>query len=316
MGVHEDERWDWDVPLDEAFVAGAARREESGERRAATAQRVAASHRSARPWRAPAVDGPARRTGRSRRDRRGLLAAAIAALIVGVWTVQGGLALQGRGVAALPGSDGTPVVPRPDDAQEGRVLPVVTAPPGEGGFVRLDEEAAFDPCRPVHWVMRPDGAPPGAQQAVQAAFDEVSQATGLAFVSDGTTDEAPDDRRQLVQERYGERYAPVLVAWSDEAESSGLAGGVAGYAGPYPADPDGRGRRFVSGQVVLDAPVLQAVASRPEEYGVVLHELGHLVGLDHVPDGTDTMAASGLPTADFTPGALRGLAAVGEGRCF
>ena len=216
----------------------------------------------------------------------------------------------------VPGPDGTAIVPRPDDAQEGRVLPAVTPPSGEGGYRLVIEGTTFDPCRPVHWVMRPQGAPPGAQQAVQAAFDELSRATGLSFVSDGETDEAPEDKRQLVQERYGERYAPVLVAWSDEAESSRLAGSVAGYAGPYPANPDGRGGRFVSGQVVLDAPVLQDVASSPATYGVVLHELGHLVGLDHVPDGSDTLAASGVPTGDYTPGALRGLAAVGSGRCF
>lgn len=46
---------------------------------------------------------------------------------------------------------------------------------------------AFDPCRPIHYVIRPDGKPPGGRGAIQAGIAEVSRATGLVFVDDGIT---------------------------------------------------------------------------------------------------------------------------------
>ena len=48
---------------------------------------------------------------------------------------------------------------------------------------------AYDPCRPVHYVFRPDNAPVGGEQAVHAAFARISEVTGLRFVHDGSTDE-------------------------------------------------------------------------------------------------------------------------------
>lgn len=75
------------------------------------------------------------------------------------------------------------------------------------------EMVAFDPCRPVHYVVRPDGVPAGGQQLIAEGVAEVSAATGLRFVYDGTTTEAPaDDRDPYQPDRYGRRWAPVLIA--------------------------------------------------------------------------------------------------------
>lgn len=208
----------------------------------------------------------------------------------------------------------------PPDAADARLLPLPPPLPGSGGYQLLndlgDEQVRWDPCRPVHYVVRPNGAPAGGSATIDSAFAQLSAATGLSFVHDGSTDEPPATDRPLLQiHRYGQRWAPVLVAWSTPVESPGLAGSVAGYAGPRPADPDGRGLRLVSGLVVLDAPQL---AERPDPavgMSVVLHELGHLAGLDHVADPDDVMAPSSRVDS-YTPGALRGLRGLGEGRCF
>ena len=51
--------------------------------------------------------------------------------------------------------------------------------------------------------------------------------------------------------------------------------------------------------------------------GVILHELGHLVGLDHVDDPRELMYPR--PTVqgdDFADGDRRGLAALSRGPCF
>jgi len=73
---------------------------------------------------------------------------------------------------------------------------------------------AYDPGRPVHFVTARLGLPRGGAELVTAAIAEVSRATGLKFVDDGTTSEAPSRDRAMYQpDRYGQRWAPVLIAW-------------------------------------------------------------------------------------------------------
>jgi hypothetical protein len=48
---------------------------------------------------------------------------------------------------------------------------------------------------------------------------------------------------------------------------------------------------------------------------VVLHELGHLVGLAHVNDPQQLMYSRGSTSNGLGPGDLAGLARLGEGAC-
>ena len=182
------------------------------------------------------------------------------------------------------------------------------------------EMVAFDPCRPVHYVVRPDGAPAGGQELVEQAVAEISAATGLRFVDDGPTTESPSEDRDPYQpERYGKRWAPVLITWSDPAEVPGLAGNVAGLAGPVTRQaPDGP-FVHVTGQVVLDAPDLRAGLEQRGDTagvrGVVLHELAHVVGLDHVDDPGQLMHPDGADVTGLADGDRAGLARLGAGEC-
>lgn len=99
----------------------------------------------------------------------------------------------------------------------------------------------------------------------------MSQATGLQFVYDGATSEAPSTQREIFQpDRYGDHWVPVLFAWD--------------------------GTRLV--------------------HAVVLHELGHLVGLAHVADQTQLMfPESSYAVTDFQSGDLTGAAILGRGVC-
>jgi predicted Zn-dependent protease len=77
---------------------------------------------------------------------------------------------------------------------------------------------------------------------------------------------------------------------------------------------------FVSGQVVLDATDLRRMtrtrSGRDEARGVVMHELGHVVGLDHVKDRTQLMYRSTVEgVTDLGAGDLTGLDALGRGPC-
>ena len=83
--------------------------------------------------------------------------------------------------------------------------------------------------------MRPDGAPAGGAELIATAIARISAATGLQFVDDGATREAPSaDREAYEPELYGRRWAPVLIAWSTAAESPELVGDIAGSAARPP----------------------------------------------------------------------------------
>ncbi len=186
-----------------------------------------------------------------------------------------------------------------------------------------NEPVAFDPCRPIHYVVRPDGAPGGALELVPQALAEVSAATGLQFIDDGGTDESPSAARpNYLPDRYGDRWAPVLIAWSTPAEFAELSGPVIGLAGSEPVTCRRRGScALVSGQVVLDADqlgdLLDINGGRAVAVATITHELGHLVGLAHVSDQQQLMYPSARPlVANFGRGDLTGLAALGLGRCF
>lgn len=77
---------------------------------------------------------------------------------------------------------------------------------------------------------------------------------------------------------------------------------------------------YVTGTVVLDGPQFEEILARPDGYSaaraVVLHELGHLVGLDHFEAESELMHPEGrVDVTDFGPGDLTGLAELGAGTC-
>lgn len=180
---------------------------------------------------------------------------------------------------------------------------------------------AYDPCRPIHYVVRPDGAPQGGAALISDAVARVSAATGLKFIADGTTSEAPSRERKPFQpDRYGDRWAPILIAWVTTAENPDFAASVAGEAGSHPVARSDGPRAYVTGQMQLDATKIGKLVRMAEgnrmARALVLHEFGHLVGLDHVADNKQLMyATTGSEVVDFGPGDLTGLAELGRGPC-
>lgn len=221
--------------------------------------------------------------------------------------------------------DGRPVrIPEPAPADGRLAPPVPVTSDGAYAFLHTADDGSpvgYDPCRPVRYVVRPDGMPEGGQELIDEAAAIVGSAAGLVLESAGTTDEAPAVERALIQpERYGDVWAPVLVAWSDEWTMPELAGDVVGVGGSAAVPgADGQGVWLAAGRVVLDVADLGAMLERPagrtQARALVVHELAHVLGLDHVDDPAELMFPVNVTRTDLGPGDRAGLALVGQVAC-
>ncbi|MBA3955368.1 MAG: hypothetical protein H0X58_01725 [Acidimicrobiia bacterium] len=240
----------------------------------------------------------------------------------------------GNGAGDVPG-DVAAVDPEcPADGHIGSAVhgSAAEGPPAPGyAFLFADDEgclpARFNPCEPVPYVVNDALAPPGGVEEVHEAIDRVAEATGMTFVDEGTTDEPLDQQRAAYQpERYGERWAPILVGWTELGTGQGpdAAGDdiiVAGRGRPLRV-----GDVLVSGVLELNADVIlnrDTQERLPGGFGegvtrgrVMLHELGHVVGLGHPGSRAQLMYAELAEhtsnTAQFGVGDRIGLRLVGR----
>ncbi len=222
-----------------------------------------------------------------------------------------------------------PRSPPPDAHRSDHPLgtpPPVPAEQGDFAFAQLqegsDEPVSWDPCRPVHLVVNTRTAPSDGLALVREAAASVASATGLRIVIDGTTTERIGPTRPPIQEaRYGDRWAPVLVAFTDEQQTPALKFDVVGVGGSRALPLASGDRVYVTGAVALDGPQLARVrvrfGGRASVRAVIEHELGHVIGLDHVADSTQLMSDGlHIGVQSFGSGDRAGLARLGAGRCY
>ncbi|MFL6023145.1 MAG: hypothetical protein ACJ72O_07380 [Marmoricola sp.] len=207
-----------------------------------------------------------------------------------------------------------------------RLLPEVqTADRGSYAFLshqkgNASDPVGYDPCKPVMVRINPQDAPAGYLALVEDAMRVVSRASGLRLQYAGTTDDRPHWESATVPTFLGEpRRTPALVSWASSSEVPQLAGRVAGIGGSIGVSVQGGRFRYVTGGVTLDRSVFRDLArsseGRREARAIVLHELGHLVGLAHVKDPAELMNAENVGLLEFGPGDLAGLAKVGATPC-
>ncbi|MBW3649422.1 MAG: matrixin family metalloprotease [Actinobacteria bacterium] len=212
--------------------------------------------------------------------------------------------------------------PAPEPTATPAPAPVASssAPAGPSGgdpgafaffFPNEGRPGRFNPCEVVRYRVNAHRAPAGGEADLAEALSRVSAATGLTFAYEGRTDEMPQSS--------GGRYtgSTTIVAWANPGESNLLRAGAAGVGGASAVISADGAIRITRGFVVLDAtqPTSAGFGGGFSQGALLLHELGHMVGLQHVGDPAQIMyptLTSGAP-GDWGNGDRNGLAAVGAG---
>lgn len=174
----------------------------------------------------------------------------------------------------------------------------------------------WDPCTPIPYQVNLRGAPRGALRTLAEALRRVRQATGLTFTYAGRTRAVPwaaAGRSPAETPDYG-----FAIAWSTPRTVPDIAGRTLALAGSSIrtiAHGDGWTSAYYTGGLVIDRtqPTLPGFRKGISLGYVLMHEIGHLLGLDHVEDPAALMAASvsARSVPQYGAGDLAGLAQIG-----
>ncbi|HSD48973.1 MAG TPA: hypothetical protein VLE71_03990, partial [Actinomycetota bacterium] len=254
--------------------------------------------------RPPRPDLPALTPRRARRRWGALALVLIAVLVMGQ-----------VGLATWLGGDGT-------------APSVIAEPKGDHAFLNggPDDPYRWNPCQPIRYEVNLTNAPPGAMDDVHEAIARVAAATGIEFVEVGTTTRTVDQQiGRAFQSRIPgeERFYPLLFEWVEHEHFDFVADThkAAAFGIPYSGFGD-LARTYVSGAIAMDAgeDLPPGFGQRYSRGVVLMHELGHVMGLAHVgstdeimwsPDASDERLPNLFQT-EWGPGDLEGLAALGR----
>jgi matrixin len=177
----------------------------------------------------------------------------------------------------------------------------------------------WNPCAPITYKINRNKAVPKAELAqIKKAFTQVGRALGgVTFVYRGSTAVVPDSVADTTAAK-----ADVVLAFarpgSGPTRSAMLRGGrnlgMGGYAtGGYTTGDGVHVPIARTGALVLDSHGFAALTRR-QRSNLYLHELGHVVGLDHVGDRKQVMypLVSKSSPAKYAAGDLAGLRRIGK----
>ena len=197
------------------------------------------------------------------------------------------LALALLGTYALSELLQNEVIPRVQPGGSSDAFAFLAVAPGSGEPVR------YNPCEPLHYVVAERHLVDGALEDVSEGVRLLGDAAGVEFVFDGVTTETPSRARPIYQpRRYGtDRWAPILLAWVPEDELLSRGRHAAGAGGSTAVANAAGVDVYVTGTVTFNADL-----DLPGGFGpgrtrgdVVLHEMGHVLGLAHVEDRLQIM---------------------------
>jgi hypothetical protein len=176
----------------------------------------------------------------------------------------------------------------------------------------------YSSCKPVRVELNLDGVTEKdlAKQVILGAMGEMSAASGLQLQYVGETKRRPRWPDPTLSVEGG--AWPVIVAFATADEVADLRGN-AGLGGSTTVRNDW-GYVYVTGTVALETGYFNGLLGRRGGpvvgRAIVMHELGHVLGLTHVKDRHEVMNGRGVGTNRLGRGDRLGLARLGQGPCF
>lgn len=175
-----------------------------------------------------------------------------------------------------------------------------------------DMPVTYDSCQTLHYVINSDSAPSRFADGrfVRDAVQEISEVSGLEFRYDGKT-----------HDRFRSRsfdQGPILISFDTLPDEASMQDAVA-MGGSATLAHSGK-PVYATGDVTFKRDYFDLIASRPDGYdearAIALHELGHVLGLDHVDDTDEIMYPTEGHVRDLGPGDRTGLKILGSGPCY
>lgn len=178
------------------------------------------------------------------------------------------------------------------------------------------QPVTYSSCRLIQVAVYPAGGPPDAEQLVREAVARMRTATGLDIVVAGVFGGyAPNWNFEAAPIHPDD---PISVSWQDGDAIAQLTDHTAGLGGSRViTGPDGS-QRLVAGTIAVSRDYYALLAERGdhgEALAVLLHEFGHVFGLDHVDSPRELMSEDNGDLTSFGPGDLEGLRLLGQGPC-
>ena len=178
------------------------------------------------------------------------------------------------------------------------------------------EPIAYSSCRLVQVAVYPAGGPPDAEQLVREAVARMRTATGLDVVVSGVFGgHAPNWNFEAAPIHPDD---PISVSWQDGDAIAELTDHTAGLGGSRIIEsPNGTPYR-VAGTIALSRDYYSLLTERgdhSEALAVLMHEFGHVFGLDHADSSRELMNADNTGLTTLGPGDLEGLRLLGRGPC-
>lgn len=168
--------------------------------------------------------------------------------------------------------------------------------------------ARWDPCRAIRYLVNDDHAVPGDRALLDEAVAKAEAAAGLDLVHAGETTAGLD----------GATPAGVDAVLAFAPADLPLLGGAAGLGGGSYTQPALGDGRVVKGFAMFVSLPGSSTLRHQQQRDLILHELGHLLGLGHVPAyQSEVMYPVVQPHTDYQAGDRHGLWRLGaEQGCF
>lgn len=174
----------------------------------------------------------------------------------------------------------------------------------------------WNPCAPIHWRYRTTYSPAGASTVVRAAVARIASVTGTTWIFDGPTTATPTS--SWLPTSSGS-IRPVLIGFTDGSHSDLLRNRAASVLGVtrtayFTATVAGISLAATKSAVVaLDRTDSLPATGALSWKTVLLHELGHAMGLDHVGNSHELMYPTLQRTyTDLQYGDVAGLTRLGR----